>query len=83
MGTPIPDTSVVMGNMQTSTTLLLVDSGDVATFIVERVTGLTTGMITRTSLELSTHDIDALEVLHGRLGLLIQKLDRRSGKART
>lgn len=82
MGTPIPDTQVTVGDAHTSVALRLVDGGDHATFIIERATGMSTGMITRTSLELSTHDVDSLEFLHGRLGKLIQELDRRSGKAR-
>lgn len=82
MGAPIPNTLITVGDTHTSATLILVDEGDYATFIIEKAIGLATGMTTRTSLELSTNDVDALEVLHGRLGLLIQELDRRSGKAR-
>lgn len=82
MGTPIPNTSIIVGDAYTSTALRLADEGDQATFIIERTTGIGTGMTTRMALELSTNDVDALEVLHGRLGSLIQELDRRSGKAR-
>lgn len=80
MGTPVPVTKVTVGDSHTSVALRLVDDGDHATFVVERATGMSTGMTTRTSLELSTNNLDALEVLHGRLGLLIRELSRRSGK---
>lgn len=77
----VPTTKITEQDMLTQATLSLVDAGDAATFtlVVDNVGSR--GVVHSARLEVSTCDLDALELLHGRLGLLITRLTERTGKA--